>query len=64
MRISSAGGAARSASGARRLWKVGVSEFLQTPRRGEGHLARRASWDRDLPGPMFGAPANVDRRAT
>eukprot|EP00969_Alexandrium_andersonii_P177363 7843422-Alexandrium_andersonii.AAC.1 len=26
------------------------SEFLQVPNRGEGRLARRASWDRDLSG--------------
>eukprot|EP00969_Alexandrium_andersonii_P192715 8512870-Alexandrium_andersonii.AAC.1 len=28
----------------------GGSEFVQIPSRGEGRLARRASWDRDLPG--------------
>eukprot|EP00969_Alexandrium_andersonii_P373667 15484557-Alexandrium_andersonii.AAC.1 len=28
----------------------GGSEFLQSSSRGEGRLARRASWDRELPG--------------
>eukprot|EP00969_Alexandrium_andersonii_P278601 12314640-Alexandrium_andersonii.AAC.1 len=47
--------AKHGASGAR-LWKGGGSEFLQISSRGEGSLARRASWDRELPGRILRPP--------
>eukprot|EP00969_Alexandrium_andersonii_P307187 13579179-Alexandrium_andersonii.AAC.1 len=40
-----------------------VSEFLQTLSRGGGRLAHWASWDRDLPGWISGAPVMFDQRA-
>eukprot|EP00969_Alexandrium_andersonii_P363442 15461958-Alexandrium_andersonii.AAC.1 len=50
------------AAGAR-LWRAG-SEFPQIPSRGEGCLARRASWGHELPGWLLAAPrANFDQRA-
>eukprot|EP00969_Alexandrium_andersonii_P115709 5116773-Alexandrium_andersonii.AAC.1 len=39
------------------------SELLQIPSRGEGRLARRASWDRELPGWILGPGADFDQRA-
>eukprot|EP00969_Alexandrium_andersonii_P151754 6710313-Alexandrium_andersonii.AAC.1 len=50
----------RDAGGAR-LWKAGL-RCLQIPIHGEGHLARRASWDRDPPGKVWGRTVAFDWR--
>eukprot|EP00969_Alexandrium_andersonii_P144399 6385446-Alexandrium_andersonii.AAC.1 len=45
--------ASRRPSGAQ-ICVAGGSKFLQIPSRGEGRLARLASWDRHLPGWILG----------
>eukprot|EP00969_Alexandrium_andersonii_P275523 12176182-Alexandrium_andersonii.AAC.1 len=61
--MAGAGGAAlRAARPALRSapWGLRISV---TPSRGEGPLARLASWDCDLPGWIFGPVPILDRRS-